>query len=105
MTSPVKIARSVKNVSLSTLLSRVLGYIRDMLIASEFGNGMIADAFYVAYRIPNLLRRLLGEGALSSSFIPVFTDYLTNKTEKEARELVNILTTILFILLSGLFQG
>ncbi len=102
MTSPVKIARSVKNVSLSTLLSRVLGYIRDMLIASEFGSGMVADAFYVAYRIPNLLRRLLGEGALSSSFIPVFTDYLTNKTEKEARELVNILTTILFILLSGL---
>lgn len=102
MTLPVKIARSVKNVSLSTMLSRILGYVRDMLIASQFGNGMVADAFYVAYRIPNLLRRLLGEGALSSSFIPVFTDYLTNKTEEESRQLVNILATILFIILAGL---
>ncbi len=97
-----KIARSVKNVSIATLISRILGYTRDMLIASEFGNGMVADAFYVAYRIPNLLRHLLGEGALSSSFIPVFTDYITNKTKEETQELINILTTILLIILASL---
>ncbi|MFH1784010.1 MAG: murein biosynthesis integral membrane protein MurJ [bacterium] len=102
MSQTRKMTRSVKNVTLSTLLSRVLGYIRDMLIASEFGHGMMADAFYVAYRIPNLLRHLLGEGALSSSFIPVFTEYLTNKTEEEAKELVSILATLLFVVLAFL---
>ncbi|MFH1238795.1 MAG: murein biosynthesis integral membrane protein MurJ, partial [bacterium] len=93
---------AVKNVSLATLVSRILGYLRDMVTAAAFGNGMVADAFYVAFRIPNLLRNLLGEGALSSSFIPVFTEYLTNKTRQEAQELLNILTTILLILFSGL---
>jgi putative peptidoglycan lipid II flippase len=102
MTSSAKITRAVKNVSLATLVSRILGYLRDMVTAAAFGNGMVADAFYVAFRIPNLLRNLLGEGALSSSFIPIFTEYLTNKTQEEARELLNILTSILLILFAGL---
>jgi len=97
-----KITRSVAGVSISTLASRILGYLRDMLIANFFGAGLVADAFFVAYRIPNLLRRLLGEGALSASFIPVFTEYLTTRPKEEAQKLARtsglLLLTILSIL-------
>ena len=95
-----KITRSVAGVSASTLASRILGYLRDMLIANFFGAGFVADAFFVAYRIPNLLRQLLGEGALSASFIPVFTEYLTTKPKEEAQRLVRISGLLLLILLS-----
>ncbi len=86
-----------------TIISRILGYIRDMLIAKYFGASMAADAFFVAYKIPNLLRRLLGEGSLSTSFIPVYTEYLTKKSDREARKLVKTVFGtfgILFILLT-----
>jgi len=95
-----KITRSVAGVSASTLASRILGYLRDMLIANFFGAGFVADAFFVAYRIPNLLRQLLGEGALSASFIPVFTEYLTTKPKEEAQRLARISGLLLLILLS-----
>lgn len=95
-----KITRSVAGVSVSTLASRILGYLRDMLIANFFGAGLVADAFFVAYRIPNLLRRLLGEGALSASFIPVFTEYLTTKPKEEAQRLVRISGLLLLAILS-----
>jgi len=95
-----KITRSVAGVSVSTLASRILGYLRDMLIANFFGAGLVADAFFVAYRIPNLLRRLLGEGALSASFIPVFTEYLTTKPKEEAQRLVRISGLLLLTVLS-----
>lgn len=92
----------VGKISSATLLSRILGYIRDMLIANMFGATLAADAFYVAYRIPNLLRRLLGENSLSSSFIPVFTQYLTNKSKKESQQLVSVVVTVLLLVLSVL---
>jgi len=95
-----KITRSVAGVSASTLASRILGYLRDMLIANFFGAGLVADAFFIAYRIPNLLRRLLGEGALSASFIPVFTEYLTTKPKEEAQRLVRISGLLLLTILS-----
>ncbi len=95
-----KITRSVAGVSVSTLASRILGYLRDMLIANFFGAGLVADAFFVAYRIPNLLRRLLGEGALSASFIPVFTEYLTTKPKEEAQRLARISGLLLLTILS-----
>ncbi len=95
-----KITRSVAGVSVSTLASRILGYLRDMLIANFFGAGLVADAFFVAYRIPNLLRRLLGEGALSASFIPVFTEYLTTKPKEEAQRLARISGLLLLAILS-----
>lgn len=94
-----KLARPIAGVSAATLISRLLGYARDMLIANFFGAGLIADAFFVAYRIPNLFRRLLGEGALSASFIPVFTDYLANKPEPESKNLVSIFSTLFLIVL------
>ena len=76
-------------ISLATFLSRILGFVRDMVIASSFGTGLAADAFFVAFRIPNLLRRLFGEGALSASFVPVFTDYLHNKSKGQAWQLAS----------------
>ena len=94
--------KSAKTVSLCTLLSRVLGLARDTICASYFGTSLAWDAFVVAFKIPNLFRRLFGEGALSAAFIPVFTEYLENKGKKDAWELVNITGTLLFIILGGL---
>ncbi|MFW5635618.1 MAG: murein biosynthesis integral membrane protein MurJ [Thermodesulfobacteriota bacterium] len=68
----------------ATLMSRLLGFVRDMVIAGFFGAGMRSDAFFVAFRIPNLMRRLFAEGTLSVAFIPVFTEYLTEKGKPEA---------------------
>ena len=95
------LAHSASRAGLGTLVSRILGYIRDMLIASYFGAGTSADAFYVAFRIPNLLRNLLGEGALSASFIPVFSEYLIKK-EEDAWEVARLTFSILLVLLSVL---
>jgi putative peptidoglycan lipid II flippase len=70
------VVRAVGAIGLATLASRVLGYVRDMAVAGIFGAGPVTDAFFVAYRIPNLLRRLLGEGALSTAVVPVFSEIL-----------------------------
>ena len=78
-----KVARAAGVVGVSTLLSRIAGYVRDMLFASFFGAGMVADAFIAAFRIPNLLRRLFGEGSLSIAFVPVFTETLVKGDREE----------------------
>src|SRR5438034_1019607 len=70
-----QVVRALGSIGSATLLSRVLGYVRDMIVALAFGAGPVTDAFFVAFRIPNMLRRLLGEGALSTAVVPVFTDY------------------------------
>lgn len=84
-------------VGAATLFSRVLGYVRDMVIASFFGAGMVSDAFIVAFRIPNMLRRLFGEGSLSIAFVPVFTDTLNHKGWDEAQQLALGSLRILFL--------
>ncbi|WP_096895623.1 murein biosynthesis integral membrane protein MurJ [Candidatus Scalindua japonica] len=94
--------KSAKTVSLCTLMSRALGLARDIICASYFGTSLAWDAFVVAFKIPNLFRRLFGEGALSAAFIPVFTEYLETKDRKDAWELVNITGTLLFIILGSL---
>ncbi|MCI0546421.1 MAG: murein biosynthesis integral membrane protein MurJ [Candidatus Rokubacteria bacterium] len=71
-----RVVGAVGAIGLATFASRLLGYARDMVVASAFGAGPLTDAFFVAYRIPNLLRRLLAEGALSTALIPVFGEYL-----------------------------
>lgn len=73
------VVSAVGAIGLATLASRVLGYVRDMVVAHTFGAGLLTDAFFVAFRIPNLLRRLLAEGALSTAVIPVFTETLTRE--------------------------
>jgi putative peptidoglycan lipid II flippase len=86
-------------VGSATLLSRILGFMRDVVIAWLFGAGLASDAFFVAFRIPNLLRRLFAEGSLTIAFIPVFTEYLTRNGQTEAfalgRAAVRLLSVIL----------
>jgi putative peptidoglycan lipid II flippase len=87
------------SIGAATLASRVLGFLRDMVVALAFGAGPVTDAFFVAYRIPNILRRLLGEGALSTAVIPVFTEYTVNRTRDElARMLRAVLAGALLVL-------
>jgi len=94
MSENYKIAKAATTIGMGTLLSRILGFLRDMVIANFFGAGMAADAFFVAFRIPNLWRRLVGEGSLTISFIPVYTEYLTQKSEEETRRVTHIAFTI-----------
>ncbi len=88
-------------IGAATFTSRILGFIRDMVLAQLFGASAAADAFYVAYRIPNLLRELLAEGSMSSAFIPVFTEYHTLRSKKEAGELANAAFTTLLTIVTG----
>ena len=100
-----KIAKAASIVGGATLLSRIFGFIRDMVVAQLFGAGMATDAFFVAFRIPNLLRRLVGEGALTASFIPVYSEYIAQKPKEEGDELVSAsfsVLAVLLILLTGL---
>ncbi len=94
-----KVAKAAGIVGMATMLSRIFGFIRDMVVAAFFGAGVATDAFFVAFRIPNMMRRLLGEGSLTVAFVPVFTEYLTKKSKEEAIELANVVFTILSIIL------
>jgi len=94
-----RVVRAAGVVGVATMLSRIFGFLRDMVVAGFFGAGLTTDAFFVAFRIPNLLRRLLAEGSLTVSFVPVFTEYLKNKTRKEALDLANVTFTVLSIIL------
>jgi putative peptidoglycan lipid II flippase len=94
-----KITKAATVIGTGTLLSRILGFFRDMVIANFFGAGMAADAFFVAFRIPNLWRRLVGEGSLTISFIPVYTEYLTQRSEEETREVTHVAFTIAGVIL------
>ena len=94
------VTRAAGIVGIFTFLSRILGLVRDILIANFFGSGMAADAFFVAFRIPNLLRRLFAEGSFSVSFIPVFTEYLQNRSKEEAFFLARVVLTFLVPILT-----
>jgi putative peptidoglycan lipid II flippase len=96
-----KVAKAAGIVGAATMVSRVFGLLRDMVIAAFFGASWMTDAFWVAFRIPNMLRRLLGEGSLTVSFVPVFTEYLQKKTKDEALELASNAFTILSIILAA----
>lgn len=99
MSEKVKVAKAAGIVGAATLASRVMGYIRDMVMSWAFGTGPAADAFYVAYRIPNLLRELLAEGSMSAAFIPVFTETLTKESRDSARHLANAVFARLLVIL------
>ncbi len=100
MQFPGKLIKSAAGIGIATLGSRILGFVRMMLIASHFGTGILAEAFFAAFRIPNLFRRLFAEGALSSSFIPVFTEELTKKGKKEAFRLAGAVFRLLAVVLA-----
>ncbi|MCC7202237.1 MAG: murein biosynthesis integral membrane protein MurJ [Nitrospirae bacterium] len=100
MNNQEKVAKAAAVMGVTTLLSRIFGFVRDMVVAWAFGAGMVADAFYVAYRVPSLLRELLAEGSISAAFIPVFTRHLNEEGQEEARRLVKATFTILIIILT-----
>jgi putative peptidoglycan lipid II flippase len=102
MTEDKRIAKAAGIIGLATFLSRILGLVRDIVVANSFGAKMAADAFYAAYRIPNFLRELFAEGSMSAGFIPVFTEYLTTKSKDEAKGLANAVFTILMLILSAI---
>jgi len=94
------VARSAGIVSIAVMVSRVFGLIREMVFARLFGAGYIIDAYTVGFRIPNLLRDLFAEGALSVAFVKVFTDYQVNVSEKEAWRLAALIFNGLAVVLS-----
>ena len=83
MTEKREILKSASIISLVTVVSRVLGYVRDQRITLLLGTTLSADSFVLAYRIPNLFRRLVGEGTVAASFIPVFTTYMRDRSSEE----------------------
>ncbi len=95
----MNLLRALATVSGMTLISRILGFARDALIARLFGAGLATDAFFVAFRIPNLLRRLFAEGAFSQAFVPILAEYKTRNGEGETRLLVDRVATVLTIAL------
>lgn len=100
VTKQTSVARSAGIVSIAVMFSRVLGLIREMIFARYFGAGFLMDAYVVAFRIPNVLRDLFAEGALSVAFVKVFTDYQVNKGEKDAWRLASLVLNLLAVILS-----
>jgi len=96
----MNLLRALLAISSLTLVSRVLGYVRDFFIARAFGAGLATDAFFVAFRIPNLLRRLFAEGAFSQAFVPVLAEYKNRQTPEETKTLVDGAATALFLALA-----
>ena len=95
----MNLLRALATVSSLTTVSRVLGYARDFVIARAFGAGLYTDAFFVAFRIPNLLRRLFAEGAFSQAFVPVLAEQKNKGTPEETQRLIDGVGTLLFLAL------
>src|SRR6056297_1461510 len=92
--------RSVATVGGYTMASRILGFVRDLLIAAVLGAGPVADAFFVALRLPNLFRRLFAEGAFNAAFIPVFSGELARAGQARAREFGERVLTLMLVTLT-----
>ncbi|TCJ15368.1 murein biosynthesis integral membrane protein MurJ [Parasulfuritortus cantonensis] len=95
----MNLLKALAAVSSMTLLSRILGFVRDAVIARSFGAGAATDAFFVAFKLPNLLRRLFAEGAFSQAFVPVLAEYKNRRGEAATHVLVNRVATLLFVIL------
>lgn len=96
----MNLLKALATVSSMTLLSRISGFVRDVLQAQIFGAGPLMDAFVVASRLPNLLRRMFAEGAFSQAFVPVLAEYKSRHGEEATRELINKVATSLALLLA-----
>jgi putative peptidoglycan lipid II flippase len=95
----MNLLRALVTVSGLTLVSRILGFARDFIIARSFGAGLATDAFFVAFRLPNLLRRLFAEGAFSQAFVPVLAEHKNRMGDEETRTLIDGAATLLFLAL------
>lgn len=96
MSEKKQITKAAGLMSVATFISRILGYVKDMILAFYFGASGISDSFFAAFRITNFLRELFAEGSMSAAFIPVLTEHRLQKGEEEAKRLVKI--TFSFIL-------
>lgn len=95
----MNLLKALAKVGSMTFVSRILGFVRDTLIARVFGAGMLSDAFIVAFKIPNLLRRISAEGAFSQAFVPILAEYKSQRSFAETQGLVNRVATWLGIIL------
>ncbi len=95
----MNLLKALLSVSSMTLLSRVLGFVRDVVIARAFGAGAATDAFFVAFKLPNLLRRLFAEGAFSQAFVPILAEYRNQRGDQATHQLVDRVATVLFVVL------
>ena len=95
----MNLLKALATISSMTLMSRILGFVRDFVIARAFGAGMATDAFFVAFRLPNLLRRMFAEGAFSQAFVPILAEYKNKRGAEEARRLADHVATLLFLVL------
>ena len=95
----MNLLKALVTVSGMTLLSRVLGFVRDFVIARAFGAGMMTDAFFVAFKLPNLLRRMFAEGAFSQAFVPILGEYKNKRGEAETKRLVDHVASLLSLTL------
>lgn len=96
----MNLLKSLAAVSSITMLSRVLGFVRDTLVARIFGAGMATDAFFVAFKLPNLLRRIFAEGAFSQAFVPILAEYKTQQGEEATRTFVAYVSGLLTLALA-----
>ena len=94
--------KSIATVGGYTMMSRVLGFVRDILVAAILGAGPVADAFFIAFKIPNLFRRLFAEGAFNAAFVPLFAGKLEGDGDETARAFANRAFSVLFWVLLGL---
>jgi putative peptidoglycan lipid II flippase len=97
----MSLIRSAATVGGFTMASRVLGFVRDVLMASVLGTGLVTDAFVVAFRFPNLFRRLFGEGAFNAAFVPLFARRLEGEGKEAARLFAEEVFAVLFVVLLG----
>src|SRR5215212_9053626 len=95
----MNLLKVLATVSGMTFISRVLGFIRDAIIARIFGAGLLTDAFFVAFKIPNLLRRLFAEGAFSQAFVPILAEYKNRSPAGDTKRLIDAIATVLFLTL------
>ena len=95
----MNLLKALVTVSGMTLLSRILGFVRDYVIARAFGAGLLTDAFFVAFKLPNLLRRLFAEGAFSQAFVPILGEYKNKRGNVETKRLVDHVATLLSLAL------
>ncbi len=97
--------RSTAVISVCTAMSRILGLVRNIMMASVFGTSLAQSAFVIAFKIPNLFRRLFGEGALSAAFVPVFTEVLTLEGREKADEMAGRVMSMLAVTLASIVIG
>src|SRR5687767_5793957 len=95
----MNLLKVLATVSSLTFISRVLGFVRDAIIARVFGAGLATDAFFVAFKLPNLLRRLFAEGAFAQAFVPILAEYKNRRGEADTRLLIDHVSALLALAL------